>query len=721
MRIDKTNLIVLLSALCLTILVIALLWDMNFFPADADAYYLPAAGRMPVVQYLSQLHDGFDYKYHTWLHGKEAMIALFYFLQQTLKDYQTLRPLIVLFVSTFFCSAALLFFIAKSYWGKRIGFICYLFCVSCLWPYLYILFPKHQPLGMFFFLFAVWLLIVFRKKLSLAGYFLSGFFLCVMVYSSPASFAYIPFYITAVGAEFFLITKKSPQPFAQSRWLFLLGGFLIAFLYFNAPHIIHNIKQYIVYINTSASQNHLYHNQHILQQWMPGQPVPTRGNILWVITYFFLVMPILFPCAIACLIYLLARVLQEKSLQIKILILGTLVLSLSPVLVAETKGVSQYGANYFPSFVGILFLIGVSLHDFLKNIYPGLHKMQKKIFFYAAGAVVVLHIGINGYFLATDIIPSRLATTYISKTLKDMNIKTIYAHDLYPLRAYILQHLNPSTAKTITIKPIKSIVQPRQGCIFLMPITTRSILSAYGTYKDFDKDIYLNEIIRKGTLDKYTTHKFKTVTSSKFWAQEEEILSWMDLTKNLITDQDFKKGYIRLLSAEKIQQDRQKNTPCKAYLESVFGVIRAIGTRQSLYAYKGEYVKIETEKKLDKIKRNIRKIGNPTDSLIAYVYRTSPSPIPIMFNIFTPYAQTFSRPVKAINIPRDSQEEELSFAFDPPITLEPFFYYFIGICRTGPLNDTDFYQILLNKENLSSEDAEYIDTAAKALNIDNLP
>jgi hypothetical protein len=267
-------------------------------------------------------------------------------------------------------------------------------------------------------------------------------------------------------------------------------------------------------------------------------------------------MPVLFPVAFFCLAYLFFRACQEKSLRSKMRFLGIIVLSLSPIIMAEAKGVSQYGANYFPAFLGILFLLGTSLYDLFKNIYPKLCCIQKKALLCAGGIAFFLHVGINGYLLVTDLFPSRLATTYVSQTLKAMNIQTLYVHALYPLRSYILQHLNPQTLKTLTLKSIKDLHQVKQGYVLLLPITTKSILSAYGTYQDFDKDIYLNEIVRKGTLDQYTTRTFKTVTSSKLWSQEEEILSWMSLTKNLISDKDLKKGYIRLLSAEKIQQDR---------------------------------------------------------------------------------------------------------------------------------------------------------------------
>ncbi len=718
MQINKADLSVLFSAIFLAVLLIAVLWDMNFFPSDADAYYIPATWRVPVIQYPAQLNDGFDVSYHTWLHGKEAMIMLAFFIQNTLKDYQTLRPFIILFVIAFFFSAILLFAIAKTYWDRRSALACYILYISCLWPYIYLLFPKHQPLGVFFFLLATWLLTVSREKWPLLAYFLSGVFSCTMLYSSTVSFSYLPFYLVALGVEFFLL-KNKPYVFLR-RVLLLAGGFLATFLYFNAPNIIHNIQQYIAYINASGNKNHLFHNQLVLQQWMPGQTVPVRGNLLWVIKYLLLVMPVLFPCAIACFAYLLTLSYKKQSLRARISLVGAVLLSLAPVLMAEIKGVSQYGANYFPAFIGIIFILGFSFHDLWKNVYPRLPFSCKRSFVMAAGILFIFNIGVNAYFLMTDIFPSRLATTLISRTFQKMHIQNIYAHVRYPLQTYILQHLNPSALKTVKIVPVTSISQAKQGYVLLLPTTTRSILSAYGTYRDFDKDIYLNTIVRKGTLDKYSVRTFKTVTSSKFWAQEEEILSWMYLTKGLISDHDLEKGYIRLLSAEKIQQDLRDIQPSTEYIAAVLKDIRFLGKKESLYAYNGNYIKPENLQKIDQIRKRIVKVGDPKDGLIAYVYRKTPAPVETMFNAFVPYAQTFSNPVAASLVPDAPSGGMVTFRFDPPIIMEPPFYYFIGICRTGPLSDNDFYQVLLDVESLRSEDAEYVTSLAEALNLDGL-
>ncbi|MDP8266259.1 MAG: hypothetical protein P9M07_04860 [Candidatus Aceula meridiana] len=694
----RTTFFVVCVSLVIAGCFIAMTWDMLPFPTDADVYYLKTAKNIFDVHFISEIHKGFDNNHQVWLHGKEVLFFLLAIFQRIFKDYETLNPLVILLTLSFAGSAVLIFLILRNYFGRAVGLICYFVFITCVWSFLYLLFPKHQPLGLLNFLLAFYLLqvssIYLRKNFFLI---FSGCFLCLSLHSSPTSMAYLPYYAAA-----FLYHEKCFTLFQSFRWSLLRGllvhfflfflGFAAIFICFNYPNILYNIKSYFYYVYLNCDSNHFYYNQPILQQWISGDVVHARGGWIWIFKYFILIMPILFPVIIVCVFYLLFQGIVKESWKDKIRIFFLIGVVWLPVLFMEIRGISQYGANYYPVLVGLIFLLAYGLSHIMRLNLSESHRRVLKIF---GSFILFLHILFNVYLFGTDIFPCRMAKNYISKKIEQISDRKIYTYKRYPFWEEFTQNLSQGALDKMNY--INNIYQVSEGAILIPPVTTKAIYNFYENYSDFDLDIFLNEILERNILEKYAIASFQTIASSRIWVHEEEVLSYMYLVKGIFTDKDLEKGKAWIIDAKRLKQDAEQILPRKEFENLVFNGIRNIGTKSSIYKFFGFSFEISKPQALNELPQRIYKVGNPEDGLVAYLYyKSKEGPY------YLPYGENFSsKIVSAREISNNPDGQNVSFHFPQQSILSQGSYYVV-IYRTGAESNEDFYRIYLDNVDMKN-------------------
>ncbi|MDP8267056.1 MAG: hypothetical protein P9M07_09005 [Candidatus Aceula meridiana] len=670
-------------------------WDIPFFPSDAEGYYLSAAAKVSDFSFPSEMHQGFDNPHMVWLHGKEALIIVLSFFQEIFGDYSSLRPLVILMIIAFCLSAILLFLIIRGYFGKTIGLICYIAFIFSIWPYVYVLFPKHQPFGLLCFLLSFYLLQK-AKQNSMSGvlYFISGMFASLSLFSSPISPLYFPYYaagflynqnILGWDARNFKIRSVD----SLKKICFILLGFFALFIYFNYPNVLSNIKAYFHYVYLNASQNHFYYNQPIFQKWVPGGIAISRGGLVWIVRYFLLIMPVLFPVCITMACYVVWEAVLYSTIRKRIGTLGILLVCFSSPILAEIRGVSQYGANYFSSLIGFIMLIGFGLHMVRKRA-RNIKSLGGVVVF-----LLICHIGINIYLFASDVFPCRMAKTFVSNKIRSLGLKKFYTYGNSPNNPFFTSRLGQGVIDDM--KLISNISQAQDGYILIPPITTTSMYNCNTTQTDFDLDPYFNSVIRKKRLEKYAIASFKTIASSKLWSQEEEMLSYMHLVLGSVSKSDLEKGFAWILDGEKLKKDIRRDFVDPDFFNLIFSGIRNIGRKESIYGYIGHPFASSKDVVFEGITRKIYKVGNPTDSLLAYVYSKTEDGM-----AFLPYGKDFvSIPVKSSEITLNSKGKDVFFRFRKPLILSPN-SYFVVIYRTGSLSDKDFYRVYIDNPRLKN-------------------
>lgn len=672
-------------------------WHINFWPTDAEVYYFDPAVKLPSLKYISQIHAEMDQEKVRWLHGKEVLILGISWMQHLMNDFETLRPFMMLGTVSVCSAAVFIFLIAWRVWGQSVGLFCYFIFLTSFWPYLYVLFAKHQTLGLFFALLAI--LVFLYSTLMGWGillYGLAGICLGLSLFSSTSAGLYFCFYAAAFIFSVLSSSAKIQGKIPWGRIALAAGLALIGFgldlLWVNWPDVIKNIKGYAEYISISSSFSHFFYNQPQLQRWFPEEYVgDIRAGWIWVLKYFLLIMPVVFPVYVLGIIFLIFHNLRQKSSKITYMTIAFIALSLTPPLMAEKAHVAQYGGNYFPSFIGILFLIGYAAHVFIKQGYlANVRRRTRGILLGVLGLAALVQVLANGIIFFTDVYPTRMATAYLSRKIKQLGATSLSTYRGHRHRQNFILCLDPDLLKKLNFIPIRTIADPPVGLILVPPITGDSIyLAMVSDYSDFDKDVFLNELRKRGTLKNYAIASFKTLVNSPIWLHEEEILSYRYLILNDHFTRDQDAGRVWLLDAAKIRADLKKNAPRSEYVKLGMSGLRNIGTKTKVYGANGFIMRIKEPMNLKRIYALLYRIGQPQDFLQAYVYRIDPQQ-----PVWVPAAdQFYSQPLQARFVPQGTEKRPAVFEFALPLRLSPGLYQ-LRIYRHGPPDDDNYYQIL---------------------------
>lgn len=531
---------VLLISLSISLCLAVSTYYINFWPTDSWNAYRPAGKMLFDHPFVSQVHDEVGFK--LIMRGKETLILAIALMQRLLGDFESEYPAVLVLILAMNVCSILIFQILKRLLNEKTAFIAFLFFATTSWPYMYVLQAAHPPMVLLLFLAAVYFLQMAEGRKLLI--FLSGISLGLMLFSSPTSPIYLPYY---VGFWIFF-NRGKPLREVGKRMLIqaglMLAGILIPFLYFTLPDPIAYLHKFQDFLNFSRRGNDFIIWRHLLEQYFSFPESFRGGGIIWVLKYMFLILPILFPLYIASLIYLMVRAFKKKAY------FGIILISLSTLILVEVSQVAQFGRNYFSWFIGIIFLIGVAIYDHFYIV-----KTKSRILAGGIALILMVHVGINAVVFTKEIFPSRLASTFIYEWLIKHQITQISSYREHPLNKNILQFLvNPKAKQPLRLKPIESIVQVPDGYILVQPITGKSVLNACA-YGDYDRDPFLTMLYASGEFKKYVVKEFNTLSSSRLWAEEEEVCAYRDLVLGQITSMDREKGKVWILDARKLQQE----------------------------------------------------------------------------------------------------------------------------------------------------------------------
>ena len=655
-------------------------WELNFVGSDEENLYLPATHQIAHVNYISELTHSFAFDNPQLLHGKEVSIWFFSLMQRLLHDTQSLRPLLLTVIAAWALSAVLVFLTAAFYWGQRAGLICYVIFISSFWPYVYVLLVKHQPVGLCLFLAAVFVVQKSgAKRAGMVSFAASGILMAAALHASTVATLYLPLYFAAVYYQC--------RQF-ELGWRHVLGacagaGAMVCYL--NYPHVIGGIREFLGYVNASRNINHFAFHQNILRT-----DLHTPGGWVWVLKYLWLAMPVVFLVYVFAVLYTVIR-RQSTVERRETVLMG--ILSLSPIVLAYASGVAQYGGNYFPCFVGVLTFIGYICR------HPEAGRLKGLI-----RTVLLIHIAVNAFIFFTDVFPSRMASVYLSKTLRTLGVAEISVHADNLLNKYTIGKIQPNLR--VQIKAIETIAQANRGYIVVAPVVGSSIyLAMTNRFSDFDQDIYLNELLRRGTLEKYAVASFKAMASSPIWRQEEETLSYRDLVLGQFAGENERKSKLWVLDAERLSADRQKNLPSEDYVHMVKDGVRNAGTKSNLYLYKGVIMHFNGPVRFSQANMRLYKVGNPHDELVMYVYKHD-----VLGNALAwlPWTKNYaSQPISAAVLLNDQAGQVVPFNFVPALELTRGDYHFV-IYRTGKDSNEDFYRVYIDE----SERTKYLNLTA---------
>lgn len=323
----------------------------------------------------------------------------------------------------------------------------------------------------------------------------------------------------------------------------LLGIFLVAF-HILMPAFLDNLNRYHRFLNIGNWANHFksYAGREIE---IFGHLIPEgfRGaGLRWIPRFFWQVMPFI------CLLYMFSlgfftwdKIQNNQYIELLFFIF----LSLVPTIVTEyTKGL-QVGKSYFPSFVGLLVIITKGLESFQL-----LADKNGNQLFWVLGltllALLLLGQVIHSiYFYITDVLPSRMAPTYLRNFLKMHHIDTFSTYDNAFNNSFVKTMLY-TYPNEFTVNYCSTISESKDAYFISPNTSSKSVSMETESYSiengDFNFDPILSKLIATKRIEQLALAKFKTMGSSKFYVHESEITSYRSLILKQINAEDRFRG-----------------------------------------------------------------------------------------------------------------------------------------------------------------------------------
>ncbi len=534
---------ILIFSLAATIFLCISTYYINYWPTDSHHPYIPAATRLFNQPYVSEIHELVGFK--LIMRFKESLILGIAVMQRLLNDFTTLFPNVLVLIIAVNISTVLFYFIFKKLFNAATGFVAALLFATSAWPYLYILQGAHPPLVLMNCLVAIFFLQYGRLRKFFS--FLSGLFLGFMIFSSPTSPIYLPYYMAFAIYHFIIPFKKFNLKTTLLHLVFVLLGSILILLYFTLPDPVTYIKTFIDFLAFSQKGNDFILWKKALVEYFPIPEGFRGGGWAWIIKYFFFITPIMFITYLVSLVYLAKKSVKRPW------IFAIILLSISTPVCVEIVKVAQFGRNYFSWIIGIILGIAIAVYT-LKEEWPAWSPRKQKIIAFSLASIFAGHLLFNGFIFFNDILPSRMANTHIYDWLMKNDIHRIYTYKNHARNKNVIMFLrNPKETGDLKFGGIQTIAQVTEGYILVPPITGKTIWNSC-MEKDFNDDPVLTALYQSGEFKKYVVARFPTLSSSPVWTQEQEVCTYRDLMLGQISKEDRQKGFVWILDGKKIHE-----------------------------------------------------------------------------------------------------------------------------------------------------------------------
>lgn len=366
--------------------------------------------------------------------------------------------------------------------------------------------------------------------------------------------------LTAAGSLLVLLIFSSEYMFWLA-WMSGFVGFCIVVAVFTYPNIVGNLAGYYSYMQYGKPtwRSRFYAYREFFAH--SGHPIPEnmRGaGVNWLFRYFFLIAPFHLICLFICGLILSLLILNQKSIEAAALSICAILIGLSPVIVGElTQGV-QLGRSYYPGLIGLLFFIGYAVSFISRALLPN----ELTLFWTGLLALLMTCLVWNVWILWTDVLPSRMSSVNLMKTLRKLGARKFYTYDTIYNDSFV-KTLPANFTQNIVIEWMDHLDQVKDGYIVIPGTSNKSVMLvdypiARQPDSGFEQDLILKELVESRRINQYALESFKTLASSPIWVHEDEVASYRDLILQEITEMDRWRGKAWLLDGRKLYSDLQK-------------------------------------------------------------------------------------------------------------------------------------------------------------------
>lgn len=359
------------------------------------------------------------------------------------------------------------------------------------------------------------------------------------------------------GGLLVLLALSDSISFWSAWGVVLLGGVAVT-LVLTYPAIIENLAGYYTYsqYGTSTWRSRFYNYRDFFSQI--GRPIDEnmRGaGLIWVVRYFSRIMPVHMVYAYLCILLLvIALSLEENSWLTIGISVGAIVLGLSPTLIGELSGGVQVGRAYFPSLLGLLFIVGYASTRIMWQLPTG------SFMYWLVSTAAIMMSAVWGIrVIKLDIFPARMAATKLMRTLCHLKINSFSTYNTIYNDSF-LKVLPARFLQNFQIEWIDRLDKAKTDYVVVPGTSKKSItMSDYPIAQQpdngYESDPILKQLIENHEIERYAVASFETFGTSRFWVHESEVTSYRDLILREISKQDRWRGRAWILDAAKVRRE----------------------------------------------------------------------------------------------------------------------------------------------------------------------
>lgn len=223
--------------------------------------------------------------------------------------------------------------------------------------------------------------------------------------------------------------------------------------------------------------------------------------------------------------------------KVALVTIAVTVFAFSPTAWGELTHGPQLSRSYLPGFITQLALPAWALVRAMeRGVSPAVAVVIAAV---AVGASAIL----SGRVFFSDVLPSRLAATYLGRALMREGVTRLYTYDTRFNEA-LADVLAPEVTKSIEIHRIDSLAEiPEEQAWVVVPGSSSKAYTMESQREgmdgcDFNPDPVLNNLLDSRWIERFAVEKFATMGSSRIWVHESEVTSYRDLILHEITAED---------------------------------------------------------------------------------------------------------------------------------------------------------------------------------------
>jgi hypothetical protein len=338
--------------------------------------------------------------------------------------------------------------------------------------------------------------------------------------------------VTIMGIYVF---RHYPELSAQLVSLFF--GVALVFCHIMMPRrtFFQNVKRYGLWLNVSNWASHFDAYPEPLKTFGHKiEPGFKGGGWVWLHRLLLRMCPEIYVLWGLSIFALFAEKITDATLMpVSYLNLSFIVLiSVCPALIHYLTGGLRVGKAMFSCALPMLLPVAVAVNYSV---------IFEAIFAFA----ILLQFLRTCYLLHTHLIPCRMAATNLRNMLRKHGVKQFYTFETTFNDSFTNSMLY-TYPNEFEVKYVNSVSEIDVGFLVVPPTSAKSVSMETQQEAiiggDFRRDLQLDDMIESQKIEPVALEKIPTLGTSRYFAQESEVTSYLDLMLGRISKQDYFRG-----------------------------------------------------------------------------------------------------------------------------------------------------------------------------------